>query len=86
MKGFATYPSLQGRVVFITGGASGIGATLVEEFVAQGSKVAYIDIDVASGEALCVRLGKEFSNAPLFLFCDLTDISALREAIKVVTD
>jgi len=84
MKGFATYPSLQGRVVFITGGASGIGATLVEEFVAQGSKVAYIDIDVASGEALCVRLGKEFSNAPLFLFCDLTDISALREAIKVV--
>jgi NAD(P)-dependent dehydrogenase (short-subunit alcohol dehydrogenase family) len=82
MNEFASYPSLKGRVVFITGGASGIGATLVEEFVAQGSHVAFIDIDVANGEALAARLAKEFSDAPLFLPGDLTDIAALRDAIK----
>jgi NAD(P)-dependent dehydrogenase (short-subunit alcohol dehydrogenase family) len=82
LNGFATYPSLKGCVVFITGGASGIGATLVEEFVAQGSHVALVDIDVPNGEALAAHLGKEFSNAPLFLPCDLTDIAALRDAIK----
>jgi len=42
---YATYPSLNGRTVFITGGASGIGATFVESFHAQGCKVAFVDLD-----------------------------------------
>ena len=45
MTAFARYPSLQDRTVLITGGATGIGATLVEEFVAQGARVGFIDID-----------------------------------------
>ena len=53
---YARYPSLQDRGVLITGGATGIGATLVEEFVAQGARVGFIDIDTASGEALVARL------------------------------
>ena len=83
---FASYPSLSGRVVFISGGASGIGATLVEEFVAQGSRVAFIDIDVPAAEALVARLTEAFPNAPLFLHCDVTDITGLREAIKTVEE
>ncbi len=83
---FASYPSLKGRVVFISGGASGIGATLVEEFVAQGSRVAFIDIDVPAAEALVARLTELFPDAPLFLHCDVTDITALREAIKTVEE
>ena len=47
---FAVYPSLEGRNVFITGGASGIGATVVESFHAQKARVAFIDIDEAAGE------------------------------------
>ena len=34
---FAHYPSLRDRVVFITGGATGIGAELVRQFASQGS-------------------------------------------------
>ena len=35
---FAIYPSLRDRVVFITGGASGIGAEHVTQFAAQGAQ------------------------------------------------
>ena len=42
---FASYPSLKGKTVFITGGASGIGAEMVRAFAAQGSKVGFLDLD-----------------------------------------
>ena len=63
MNTHARYPSLQDRGVLITGGATGIGATLVEEFVAQGARVGFIDIDKASGEALVARLQDGASRA-----------------------
>ncbi len=44
----AVYPSLAGKRVVITGGASGIGAGLVEAFAAQGAQVSFLDIDVAA--------------------------------------
>ena len=47
--GFATYPSLRDRVVLITGGASGIGAEIVAAFAAQGSRVAFLDLDATHG-------------------------------------
>jgi NAD(P)-dependent dehydrogenase (short-subunit alcohol dehydrogenase family) len=43
---FASFPSLRDRVVLVTGGASGIGAEEVLQFVQQGSKVAFVDTDV----------------------------------------
>ena len=54
----ATYPDLKDKVVLITGGASGIGATMVEAFAAQGARVGFLDIDDARGEALAARLGR----------------------------
>lgn len=80
MPQFATYPSLIERVVFITGGATGIGASLVEHFASQGSKVAFNDIDAAAGAALAARL-RGSRNPPLFIEADLTDIAQLRNAI-----
>jgi D-xylose 1-dehydrogenase len=56
MGPFAVYPSLAGRGVFITGGASGIGAAMVEAFHGQGARVGFIDRDAAAGEALARRL------------------------------
>lgn len=82
----ATYPSLKNKVVFITGGGSGIGAGLVEAFARQGAKVAFVDIARAASETLVERLRHDVSTPPLFLPCDITDIDALRRAIATVRD
>ncbi|KXS21771.1 short-chain dehydrogenase/reductase SDR [Gonapodya prolifera JEL478] len=74
----SSYPSLRDRRVFITGGATGIGAAIVESFAAQGAKVAFIDIAEAEGHALCDRL----SPRPWFKKVDVTDIQALQTAIR----
>lgn len=77
---YARYPSLVDRTVFITGGATGIGAAFVSHFAAQGARVAFCDIDTSAGEALADALG-EARTKPLFLTCDITDIDALKGAI-----
>jgi NAD(P)-dependent dehydrogenase (short-subunit alcohol dehydrogenase family) len=77
----AVYPSLKDRVVFITGGGSGIGESLVEHFCAQGSKVAFVDIAEAPSKALVERIAARGHAKPLFMQCDLRDIEALRAAV-----
>lgn len=84
MPRYATYPSLNDRTVLITGGATGIGATLVSEFAAQGSRVGFLDIDAASGEALAASLAGSSRHAPVFVRADVTDIDALQAAIAEV--
>jgi NAD(P)-dependent dehydrogenase (short-subunit alcohol dehydrogenase family) len=74
---FARYPSLKGRVVFVTGGASGIGASFVEQFHEQGAKVAFVDLAEADGQALATRLAGSW-----FRRSDVTDAAALQAAIR----
>jgi D-xylose 1-dehydrogenase len=83
MMAFARYPSLAGRAVLVTGGASGIGATLVEAFVQQGARVGFIDIDRDSGEALAAKLA-HVDLPPVFVTADLRAIAALDGAIDAV--
>jgi NAD(P)-dependent dehydrogenase (short-subunit alcohol dehydrogenase family) len=85
MPTFAQYPSLQDRAVLVTGGATGIGATLVAEFAAQGARVGFIDIDATAGQALVAKLGGK-RHAPVFVPADLTDIPALERAIDAIRD
>jgi NAD(P)-dependent dehydrogenase (short-subunit alcohol dehydrogenase family) len=80
--GFATYPSLRERVVVITGGGSGIGAEMVQQFARQRARVAFLDRDVEASQRLVRALTDGVSYVPYFLPCDLTDISALRSALK----
>jgi D-xylose 1-dehydrogenase len=80
---YAQYPSLQEKVVLITGGATGIGASMVEHFAAQDSRVAFLDVDESSATKLIESVAGA-KHAPLFLKCDLTDIAALRSAIEKV--
>jgi len=72
---FATYPSLKGRTVFVSGGGSGIGASIVEHFAEQASKVAFVDIDEAASKVLAEKTGA------LFLKCDIRDVKAYQAAI-----
>ncbi len=77
----ASYPSLKGRSVFVSGGGSGIGESLVEHFCRQGAKVAFVDIADQPSQALVRRLVADGLDAPHFIHCDLRDIEALRSAI-----
>jgi NAD(P)-dependent dehydrogenase (short-subunit alcohol dehydrogenase family) len=77
----ARYPSLTDKRVFISGGGSGIGAGLVEAFVAQGARVVFVDIADESSQALVGRLTPDARHAPRFDHCDITDVSALKSAI-----
>ena len=73
---FAIYPSLKDMPVIVTGGASGIGEQITRAFVAQGSKVGFIDFDKEASEKLSNDL-KGYLN---FEICDLTEIDNLKEA------
>ncbi|MGZ9722249.1 SDR family NAD(P)-dependent oxidoreductase [Rhizobium miluonense] len=79
---FAIYPSLKGRSVFITGGGSGIGESLVRHFCAQGSHVAFVDIAEEPSRQLVAAIADEGTEPPLFIPCDLRDIEALRTALE----
>ena len=76
----ARYPSLGERVVFITGGGTGIGECLVKAFCDQGSAVAFVDIREAESRELCDMIESRSGNRPLFIPCDLRNIDALRAA------
>jgi NAD(P)-dependent dehydrogenase (short-subunit alcohol dehydrogenase family) len=82
MSNDAIYPSLRERVAFVTGGATGIGESIVTHLCRQGSKVAFADINVEAGNRLTEKLAAETANAPLFMLSDLTDIAALQAAIQ----
>jgi D-xylose 1-dehydrogenase len=77
------YSELKGRVVLVTGGASGIGEAHVRAFCDNGAKVAFIDIKQGEGEELARSLANEGANV-VFLPCDLLDIAALGSAIQEV--
>jgi NAD(P)-dependent dehydrogenase (short-subunit alcohol dehydrogenase family) len=83
MSPCASYPSLVDRTVVITGGATGIGASLVAHFAGQGAKVGFIDVAREAGTALARELAGS-RHAPQFLVADLTDIPALEGAIDAV--
>ncbi len=78
----AIYPSLKDKVVVVTGGATGIGASIVEHLAIQGARVAFLDIDTDAGHRLSATLSAAVGHAA-FLPCDLRDIDALRAAIDV---
>jgi NAD(P)-dependent dehydrogenase (short-subunit alcohol dehydrogenase family) len=78
----AQYPSLRGRAVLITGGASGIGASAVRHFANQGSKVAFLDVQDDLGKKLLSEVSQSGAITPVYEHCDLLDISALQKAIS----
>ena len=82
LLGGASYPSLRGRSVFINGGGSGIGGVMTEAFAAQGSLVAFVDINEGSSQELVQKIDKAGHPRPWFRRVDVTDVRALQAAIR----
>lgn len=81
----ALYPSLAGKPVIVSGGASGIGASIVAEFARQGARVGFVDVDVEGGAALATSV-VDNAHEPHFSKLDLTDLDAVGPAIAELVD
>lgn len=77
-QGTSLFPSLQGRSVFVTGGGSGIGASIVSAFAEQGARVAFVDVAEQASEQLAQQLAAAGLPRPWWRVCDVRDIGALR--------
>src|ERR1700756_2479156 len=80
----AIYPSLRDRTVLVTGGGSGIGEAIVRQFVGQGARVGFIDIDAKASAQLLASPPEQTSVH--FEHADLRDIGALRRAVNGVRE
>ena len=69
----AQYPSLRGKRVLVTGGGSGIGAGIVEEFARQQSDVIFLDILNGESDALAARTGARFERIDVTNTAETTD-------------
>src|SRR5699024_194658 len=85
MSQFAQYPSLKDKAVFVTGGGSGIGASIVSHFSEQGARVYFVDLAEEPSRALVEEIGQRGDPAPVFRHCDLRDIDTLQTIVRDVT-
>ena len=83
---FGRYPSLTGRVVLVSGGATGLGAEFVTQLVDQGAAVGFVDVDVEHGHDLVDRLAARADTAPVFVPVDVRDTAAYTAAIGEIAD
>ena len=77
-----TYSDLKNKKVFITGGGSGIGASIVEHFCEQKSEVFFVDINIKDSNKLIKKLKKKKFRLPKFIECDLLDVEKLQNVIR----
>ncbi|HVE49432.1 MAG TPA: SDR family oxidoreductase [Casimicrobiaceae bacterium] len=84
MPGRAVYPTLKNRVVVITGGASGIGRSMVEHFCDQGSRVSFVDIQDDAATELAESVAARGNPKPTYRRCDVRDVGALKDAIDAI--
>ncbi len=80
----AVYSSLEGKVVLVTGGASGIGKAIVEAFVQQKSRVIVLDIQDDAAKSLIQKLSALGSAPPQYFHCDLANTSELQSVMEKI--
>ena len=81
-QNYAIYPSLKGKNVLVSGGASGIGAEIVKGFAEQGAHVAFLDMDATASQALVDGI----DGSVTYELCDLRDIDALKASVDRLRD
>lgn len=85
-RDLASYPSLRDRAIVVTGGASGIGAAIVEAFVKQNSRVAFLDIQDDLADQLTQRLQTAGLPPPIYHHCDLRDVEAINVSVRDILE
>ena len=78
------YHDLENKRVFVTGGGSGIGASIVEHFCEQESEVYFIDINDEESNKLIKKCKEKNFSVPSFIKCDLLNIKDLQNVIKKI--
>jgi NAD(P)-dependent dehydrogenase (short-subunit alcohol dehydrogenase family) len=82
---YATYPSLSGKTVVVTGGGSGIGAAITEAFVRQGARVFFLDVAEQDSLALQESLS-DAAHPPVFRRCDLRNVDAIQSTFAEIAE
>jgi len=83
MNNYATFKDLAETSVFITGGGSGIGASITEGFLSQGAKVAFVQRSKC--DEFLDEVSSKYKHKPLFIKCDITNTKDLKNAISEST-
>jgi D-xylose 1-dehydrogenase len=84
MSSYASYPSLRDRIVFISGGSSGIGAELVRAFAAQGARVAFCGTKPNGGQSLIDEVTAQGHTPPWYAACDVRDVASYQALLARV--
>ncbi|NAZ74244.1 SDR family oxidoreductase [Kineococcus sp. T13] len=84
MSAFASYPSLAGRAVLVSGGASGLGAEFVTRFARQGARVGFVDVQDEAGRALAEQLAADGCPPPVYRHADVRDLAAYAAVLEEV--
>ena len=77
----ARYPDLAGMPVLVTGGGSGIGASIALHFAGQNARVAVMDVNATALGATSDSIHTATGNRIDTLVCDLRDAAALRRGV-----
>jgi NAD(P)-dependent dehydrogenase (short-subunit alcohol dehydrogenase family) len=84
MESFTKFAGLDGAVALVTGGATGIGSAIVENFLRQGSRVVFLDKNAEAGRELVARLTDGAKTIPEFVCAELTDLHSLKGATESI--
>jgi D-xylose 1-dehydrogenase len=86
MESFTKFAGLAGAVTLVTGGATGIGSAIVENFLCQGCRVVFLDKNADAGRELVVRLAPRAKIIPEFVYADLKDLHSLKRTIESIQE
>ena len=82
-RSLAIYPSLQGQRVFVTGGATSVGAAIVSAFAAQGAQVAFVDVADQESAELAASIEAQGFGPVWWRHCDVCDVTALQATLAL---
>ncbi|MCW9707917.1 SDR family NAD(P)-dependent oxidoreductase [Fodinibius salsisoli] len=73
-----------GQTVIVTGGGSGIGKSIVEQFAESGAHVCILDFDREAGKKVAENIKSEGLSGS-FHFCDVSDQQQVKEVFTEIT-